>query len=117
VVEFLPRKHKTLNSNLVTTRPSPPKKVEVNGILKTFKNYMHCYSWCYTKGNDGIIVSDTMTTCRKCMEVRSHSFITCIDLIILKSECINGKMRPVETIPGMGGGESKGEWWRGCTQV
>jgi hypothetical protein len=25
----------------------------------------------------------------------------------------NGKMRPVETIPGMGGGRDKGEWWRG----
>jgi hypothetical protein len=24
----------------------------------------------------------------------------------------NGKMRTVETIPGMGGGD-KGEWWRG----
>jgi hypothetical protein len=24
----------------------------------------------------------------------------------------NGKMRPVETIPAMGG-EDKGEWWRG----
>jgi hypothetical protein len=26
---------------------------------------------------------------------------------------VNGKMRPVETIPGMGGGEDKGEWYRG----
>jgi hypothetical protein len=25
---------------------------------------------------------------------------------------INGKMRPVETIPGMGGGEDKGEGWK-----
>jgi hypothetical protein len=25
----------------------------------------------------------------------------------------NGKMRSVETIPGMGGGEDKGEWWSG----
>jgi hypothetical protein len=24
----------------------------------------------------------------------------------------NGKMRRVETIPGMGGGEDKGKWWR-----
>jgi hypothetical protein len=23
------------------------------------------------------------------------------------------KMRPVETIPGMVGGENEGEWWRG----
>jgi hypothetical protein len=26
---------------------------------------------------------------------------------------VNGKMMPVETIPGMGGEEDKGEWWRG----
>jgi hypothetical protein len=25
---------------------------------------------------------------------------------------INGKMRPVETIPGMGGRGDKEEWWR-----
>jgi hypothetical protein len=25
---------------------------------------------------------------------------------------VNGKMRPVETISGMGGGRDKGEWWR-----
>jgi hypothetical protein len=25
----------------------------------------------------------------------------------------NGKMRRVETVPGMGGGGNKGEWWRG----
>jgi hypothetical protein len=25
---------------------------------------------------------------------------------------INGKMIPVETIPGMVGGRNKGEWWR-----
>jgi hypothetical protein len=25
----------------------------------------------------------------------------------------NGKMRPVETIPGMWGERNKGEWWRG----
>jgi hypothetical protein len=25
----------------------------------------------------------------------------------------NGKMRPIETIPGIGGGKDKGEWWRG----
>jgi hypothetical protein len=27
----------------------------------------------------------------------------------------NGKMSPVETIPGIGG--DKGEWWRGRTQL
>jgi hypothetical protein len=27
---------------------------------------------------------------------------------------VNGKMRPVENIPGMG---DKGEWWRGWIQV
>jgi hypothetical protein len=27
--------------------------------------------------------------------------------------CENGKVRHVETIPGMGGGGDKGEWWRG----
>jgi hypothetical protein len=26
---------------------------------------------------------------------------------------INGKMLPVKTIPGMGGRENKGAWWRG----
>jgi hypothetical protein len=27
---------------------------------------------------------------------------------------VNGKMRPAETIPGMGKGRgNKGEWWRG----
>jgi hypothetical protein len=26
---------------------------------------------------------------------------------------VNGKMIPVETIPGMGGGGSEGDWWRG----
>jgi hypothetical protein len=26
---------------------------------------------------------------------------------------VNGKMRPVETIPGMGGGSDEGERWRG----
>jgi hypothetical protein len=30
---------------------------------------------------------------------------------ILVNVYVNGKMRPVETIPGMGGGEIKGEWW------
>jgi hypothetical protein len=30
---------------------------------------------------------------------------------------VNGKMRSVETIPGMGGGEDKGEWWRGWIQA
>jgi hypothetical protein len=25
----------------------------------------------------------------------------------------NGRMRPVETIPGMEGRRNKGEWWRG----
>jgi hypothetical protein len=30
---------------------------------------------------------------------------------------INGKMRPAETIPGMGEEEDKGEWWRGWIQV
>jgi hypothetical protein len=24
-----------------------------------------------------------------------------------------GKMRPVETVPEMGGGRDNGEWWRG----
>jgi hypothetical protein len=28
---------------------------------------------------------------------------------------VNGKMIPVETIPGMGGEGDKGEWWRGWT--
>jgi hypothetical protein len=31
--------------------------------------------------------------------------------------CINGKMIPVETVPGMGGWDDKGEWWRGLIQV
>jgi hypothetical protein len=26
---------------------------------------------------------------------------------------VDGKMKPVETPPRMGGGEIKGEWWRG----
>jgi hypothetical protein len=26
---------------------------------------------------------------------------------------VNGKMRPVETMPGMGVGRNKGEWWGG----
>jgi hypothetical protein len=26
---------------------------------------------------------------------------------------VKGKMIPVETIPGMGGRENKGDWWRG----
>jgi hypothetical protein len=26
---------------------------------------------------------------------------------------VNGKIRPIETVPGMGGGRDKGEWWRG----
>jgi hypothetical protein len=26
---------------------------------------------------------------------------------------VNGKMIPVETIPGMREGRNKGEWWRG----
>jgi hypothetical protein len=30
---------------------------------------------------------------------------------------VNGKMRPVETIPGTGGGGDKGEWWRGWIQL
>jgi hypothetical protein len=30
---------------------------------------------------------------------------------------VNGKMRPVETISGMGGGRDKGEWWREWIQV
>jgi hypothetical protein len=30
--------------------------------------------------------------------------------------CVNGKMIHVESIPGMGGGENKGEWWRGWIQ-
>jgi hypothetical protein len=29
----------------------------------------------------------------------------------------NGEMRPVETIPGMGEGGDKGEWWRGWIQL
>jgi hypothetical protein len=29
----------------------------------------------------------------------------------------NGKLRPVDTIPGMGGGEGEGEWWRVWIQV
>jgi hypothetical protein len=31
--------------------------------------------------------------------------------------CANGKMRPAEIIPGMGGEGNKGEWWRGWIQV
>jgi hypothetical protein len=27
--------------------------------------------------------------------------------------CLNGKMIPVETVPGMGEGRDKGEYWRG----
>jgi hypothetical protein len=27
--------------------------------------------------------------------------------------CVNGKMRPVETIPGISEAGDKGEWWRG----
>jgi hypothetical protein len=30
---------------------------------------------------------------------------------------VNGKMRPVETIPGMGKEEDIGEWWRWWIQV
>jgi hypothetical protein len=30
---------------------------------------------------------------------------------------VNGKMRPVETIPEMGVEEDKGEWWRGWIQL
>jgi hypothetical protein len=30
--------------------------------------------------------------------------------------CVNGKMTPVETIPGMGE-DDKGEWWRGWIQL
>jgi hypothetical protein len=29
----------------------------------------------------------------------------------------SGKMRPVDTIPGMGGEGDKGEWWRGWIQL
>jgi hypothetical protein len=29
---------------------------------------------------------------------------------------VNGKMRPVQTIPGMGGGD-KGEWWMKWVQL
>jgi hypothetical protein len=29
----------------------------------------------------------------------------------------NGKMRHVETLPGIGGEEDKGEWWRGWIQL
>jgi hypothetical protein len=29
----------------------------------------------------------------------------------------NGKMRPVETIPGMGWGNYKREWWKGWIQL
>jgi hypothetical protein len=29
----------------------------------------------------------------------------------------NGKMRPFETIPGMGGEEHKGDWWKGWIQL
>jgi hypothetical protein len=29
----------------------------------------------------------------------------------------NGKMRPVDTIPGMWEGGNKGEWWRGWIQL
>jgi hypothetical protein len=32
---------------------------------------------------------------------------------ILCTHVCKWKMRPVETIPGMGGREDKGEWWRG----
>jgi hypothetical protein len=30
---------------------------------------------------------------------------------------VNGKMIPVETMPGIEGGGNKGEWWRGWFQV
>jgi hypothetical protein len=30
---------------------------------------------------------------------------------------VNGKMVPFETIPGIGRGENKGEWWNGWIQV
>jgi hypothetical protein len=26
---------------------------------------------------------------------------------------VNGEMRPIETLPGMGEGNNKGEWWKG----
>jgi hypothetical protein len=32
---------------------------------------------------------------------------------ILCTHVWNGKMRHAETIPGMGGVEDKGEWWKG----
>jgi hypothetical protein len=32
---------------------------------------------------------------------------------ILLRVYVNGKMIPVGTIPGMGGGEDEGKWWRG----
>jgi hypothetical protein len=36
--------------------------------------------------------------------------VTVVEYYALRYE--NGKMRPVETVPGMGRGD-KGEWWRG----
>jgi hypothetical protein len=30
---------------------------------------------------------------------------------------VNGKMRSVETSPGMGGEGDEGEWWRGYIEV
>jgi hypothetical protein len=36
-----------------------------------------------------------------------NSCVNCVNMNI------NGKMRPAETIPGMGEEEDKGEWWRG----
>jgi hypothetical protein len=30
---------------------------------------------------------------------------------------VNGKMISLKTIPGMGGEEYEGGWWRGCIQV
>jgi hypothetical protein len=30
---------------------------------------------------------------------------------------VNGKMRPLETVPGNGERWNKGEWWKGSTQV
>jgi hypothetical protein len=39
---------------------------------------------------------------------------TCVNVVeILCTVYVNGKMRPVETIPGIRGREDKGEWWRG----